>query len=150
MSDRIAVMQTGRVEQVGAPRAIYEQPASAFVASFVGATNLLRGTVKAPGEVLVGNTVFAARTASQPPGTPVVLSLRPEALRSLALFAREVMPHMRDLWTGFEDRWSPKPLPLSERAVPAPLNFERAAVNGTNGHATAAAASTEQGRGVAK
>ena len=55
---------------------------------------------------------------------------------------------MRDLWTGFEDRWSPKPLPLSERAVLAPLNFERTAVNGTNGHATVAA--SKEGRGAAK
>ena len=45
MSDRIAVMRSGRVEQMSEPRVIYEQPATPFVATFVGATNLLAGTV---------------------------------------------------------------------------------------------------------
>ncbi len=43
MADRIAVFNNGRIEQVGAPREIYEQPATAFVASFVGTSNLLTG-----------------------------------------------------------------------------------------------------------
>jgi iron(III) transport system ATP-binding protein len=87
MSDRIAVMRAGRLEQVAAPRAIYEQPASAFVASFVGATNLLRGAVvRRDGEVadiLVGATTIRARLAAQPSLDRVALSLRPEALRLL-------------------------------------------------------------------
>jgi putative spermidine/putrescine transport system ATP-binding protein len=45
MSDRIAVFNRGRVEQVGAPAEIYEHPATAFVAGFVGTTNLLTGPV---------------------------------------------------------------------------------------------------------
>jgi ABC-type Fe3+/spermidine/putrescine transport system ATPase subunit len=85
MSDRIAVMRAGRLEQVAAPRAIYEQPATAFVASFVGATNLLRGAVvRRDGEVadvLVGATTIRARLAGQPSFDRVALSLRPEALR---------------------------------------------------------------------
>ena len=64
MSDRIAVMRSGRVEQVGDPRAIYEQPATAFVASFVGSTNLLDGAIERRGgeivEVKVGGTSFRA------------------------------------------------------------------------------------------
>jgi ABC-type Fe3+/spermidine/putrescine transport system ATPase subunit len=87
MSDRIAVMRAGRLEQVAAPRAIYEQPASAFVASFVGATNLLRGAVVCrDGEVadiLVGATTIRARLAVHPSFDRVALSLRPEALRLL-------------------------------------------------------------------
>jgi ABC-type Fe3+/spermidine/putrescine transport system ATPase subunit len=52
ISDRIAVMCAGRVEQVDAPRVIYEAPANGFVAGFVGATNLLRGVVvRRDGEV---------------------------------------------------------------------------------------------------
>ncbi len=43
LSDRIAVFNDGRIEQVGRPREIYEQPANAFVAGFVGTSNLLRG-----------------------------------------------------------------------------------------------------------
>src|SRR5579862_4405636 len=46
MSDRIAVMNEGRVEQLGAPREIYERPATRFVAGFIGTSNLLSGTVQ--------------------------------------------------------------------------------------------------------
>ena len=46
VSDRIAVMRAGRVEQIATPRAIYEQPETPFVASFVGTTNLLNGAIK--------------------------------------------------------------------------------------------------------
>jgi hypothetical protein len=56
----------------------------------------------------------------------------PELVRkSTDLFAREVMPHLRDLWTGFEDKWSPKRLPADELAMPAPLSFEPPQTNGT-------------------
>ena len=47
MSDRIAVFNAGRIEQVGAPREIYEHPATSFVAGFVGTTNLLDGGTRA-------------------------------------------------------------------------------------------------------
>ena len=46
VSDRIAVMRAGRIEQVATPRAIYEAPETPFVASFVGTTNLLEGIVR--------------------------------------------------------------------------------------------------------
>src|SRR6185312_11097551 len=45
MSDRIAVFNRGRIEQVGTPADVYERPATAFVAGFVGTSNLLRGEV---------------------------------------------------------------------------------------------------------
>ncbi len=48
LSDRIAVMHRGRVEQVGSPRALYERPASAFVRDFLGQTVVLTGRVAAP------------------------------------------------------------------------------------------------------
>ena len=47
MSDRMAVFNRGRIEQVGAPADVYERPATAFVAGFVGTSNLLRGEVAA-------------------------------------------------------------------------------------------------------
>ena len=56
LSDRIAVMQRGRVEQVGAPRELYERPASAFVRDFLGQTVILRGAVKA----VAGGTISVA------------------------------------------------------------------------------------------
>lgn len=46
MSDRIAVMQEGRIEQIGSPQEIYERPQSAFVADFIGDTNLFKGRVE--------------------------------------------------------------------------------------------------------
>ena len=51
MSDRIAVMHRGRVEQLGTPEELYERPATRFVADFIGSTNLLSGTVETGGGV---------------------------------------------------------------------------------------------------
>ncbi len=45
LADRIAVMNEGRIEQFDTPEAIYRQPSSRFVASFVGTTNLLEGRI---------------------------------------------------------------------------------------------------------
>ena len=50
MSDRIAVMSQGRVEQVGPPKEIYEEPATAYVADFLGVSNLMEATAAGPGE----------------------------------------------------------------------------------------------------
>lgn len=49
MSDRIAVMNAGRVEQIGSPMEIYDSPKTQFVANFIGETNLLNGSRKDPG-----------------------------------------------------------------------------------------------------
>ena len=51
MSDRIAVMHAGKVEQLGTPEELYERPATRFVADFIGSTNLLRGRVEGDGWV---------------------------------------------------------------------------------------------------
>jgi ABC-type Fe3+/spermidine/putrescine transport system ATPase subunit len=87
ISDRIAVMRAGKVEQVATPRAIYEQPATPFVASFVGTTNLIEGVVNGrDGEamdVAFGGSVVRVHGAKGNAGDKVVLSLRPETLRLL-------------------------------------------------------------------
>jgi iron(III) transport system ATP-binding protein len=87
LSDRIAVMREGRVEQVGTPREVYEQPGSAFVADFVGTSNQLRGTVSdAVGDAVrvdlgEGATLVAAyHSGTMRPGDPVVATGRPEAM----------------------------------------------------------------------
>jgi len=84
ISDRIAVMRGGRVEQIADPRAIYERPQTPFVASFVGTTNLIEGTVRSRAgdriEVAFGGGIIQARGEAAA-GAKVVLSLRPEALR---------------------------------------------------------------------
>ena len=48
MSDRLAVMNDGEIEQIGTPKETYEEPASAYVADFLGVANLLPATVEGP------------------------------------------------------------------------------------------------------
>jgi hypothetical protein len=56
----------------------------------------------------------------------------PELVRkSTELFAREVMPYLRDLWSEWEDKWSPHGLPENDRAMPAPVDFHDMEGNGT-------------------
>ena len=59
VSDRVAVMRAGRIVQIGTPRALYERPASVFVARFLGRANILRGTVRAAGSVRAGTQTGA-------------------------------------------------------------------------------------------
>jgi ABC-type Fe3+/spermidine/putrescine transport system ATPase subunit len=77
ISDRIAVMEKGRILQVGSPREIYEQPAHAFVADFIGGCNWLEGTVAE------GMLTLAAgpRMPCPAPSQPARLALRWEDLR---------------------------------------------------------------------
>jgi spermidine/putrescine transport system ATP-binding protein len=80
MSDRIGVMDQGRLLQVGASEDIYESPNNRFVADFIGETNFIEAEVIAPGEVRLGNgETVKARTHSSP-GSAVTLTLRPEKL----------------------------------------------------------------------
>ncbi len=68
MSDRIAVMSAGRIEQIGAAREIYESPVNEFVADFIGLSNIIEGTIVDFGDgsasVRVDGTVVKVRTAS--------------------------------------------------------------------------------------
>jgi spermidine/putrescine ABC transporter ATP-binding subunit len=76
MSDRIALLRSGELEQVATPREIYGQPATSYVAQFIGHTNLLQGQVRA-GVVKCGPLAW---TSALPDG-PVRFSLRPENIR---------------------------------------------------------------------
>ncbi len=81
-SDRIAVMRGGAVEQVGTPEDVFERPATAFVAGFIGRTNLLPGRMAAPGVVTCAGDL-RLRTAAGPAaaaGEPVTVSIRPHAI----------------------------------------------------------------------
>ena len=91
MSDRIAIMNNGRIEQVGRPVEIYENPASIFIARFLGEANLVEGTIEA---MLAG--VATLRTAGGlrlraridsdvPAGTRVNLFVRPERVTLASL-----------------------------------------------------------------
>ncbi len=89
MSDRIAVMSKGKVQQMGTPVEIYERPANKFVADFIGESNFLEGTIKS----LSGDeaSVFVPALNTEVMGTPisaglvkdeeVVVCIRPEKIR---------------------------------------------------------------------
>src|SRR5262249_15361830 len=78
MADRIVVMNRGRIEQIGTPLQVYREPASPFVADFIGAMNFLPGTVARPGAVRLGAVDLACDADGSPPGTAVTLAIRPE------------------------------------------------------------------------
>jgi spermidine/putrescine transport system ATP-binding protein len=82
MSDRIAVMNQGRVEQVGIPEDVYERPATTFVAGFIGVSNLMPARVSGPGEVQLerGPTVPVSVDGFSP-GERCHAVVRPEKLR---------------------------------------------------------------------
>jgi spermidine/putrescine transport system ATP-binding protein len=76
MSDRIALLRSGELEQVATPREIYRRPATAYVAQFIGHTNLLKGDVRCR----VVRCASLAWPTSLPDG-PALFSLRPEHVR---------------------------------------------------------------------
>ena len=79
MSDRIALLRTGELEQVASPREIYARPATAYTAQFIGRTNLLRGEAH--------DGVMRCHSLCWPtnlPNSSVLLSLRPENIRMAA------------------------------------------------------------------
>lgn len=87
LSDRIAVMSNGRIEQVGTPKEIYDRPASAFVARFIGKANFLQGQVLAVQADWVAVDVNGITVKAIAPHTPpamaerVTLMIRPERIR---------------------------------------------------------------------
>jgi iron(III) transport system ATP-binding protein len=79
MADRIVVMNEGVIEQIGTPLEVYRQPASAFVADFVGTTNFLPAVVLDTGSVRLGQLDLTCGLDLSPgPGHPVTLAIRPE------------------------------------------------------------------------
>ncbi len=80
-SDRIVVMNAGRVEQVDAPYSLYGRPKTKFVAEFIGRTNVLRGTANAEGVHFGGFSVAkSALNFEGRLGHPVMASLRPQSV----------------------------------------------------------------------
>src|SRR3954469_13114552 len=83
MSDRIAVMLDGRIEQLGDPYTIYEHPTSAFVAGFIGQQNFFEGTAVDGGRTIKGNgTTFESTREGDhfAAGTEALAAVRPEAI----------------------------------------------------------------------
>jgi spermidine/putrescine transport system ATP-binding protein len=79
MADTIAVMNHGHIEQLGPPHELYERPATAFVAGFLGVSNLLRGTVEGPDAIrLDEGTVVRANVNGR--SGPIAAGVRPEKI----------------------------------------------------------------------
>jgi len=87
MSDRIALMRNGRIEQLSGPREMYEEPVSRYVADFIGETNLLQATAarrlggSAARLTIAGRDFEATATPSWVEGKPAWLAVRPEHVR---------------------------------------------------------------------
>jgi spermidine/putrescine ABC transporter ATP-binding subunit len=102
MSDRIAVMNQGRVAQIGTPAEVYEDPRTAFVADFIGECNFFAGTVTARDGALATVAAAGGATFRIPaadglaPGRAVRIAVRPE----------------------WHDVWRPEEVPPAENALP--------------------------------
>jgi ABC-type Fe3+/spermidine/putrescine transport system ATPase subunit len=82
ISDRVALMRGGRLEQAGTPAELYDSPASEFAADFIGVNNILRGIYEGGGKFAWNGRVFAVETAAgteREPG-PAAVAIRPERL----------------------------------------------------------------------
>ena len=83
MSDRIAVMLDGHIEQLADPDTIYDHPASAFVAGFIGQQNFFDGTARESGHVVQGDG-WTIRSSRESPdvvdGSGALAAVRPEAI----------------------------------------------------------------------
>jgi spermidine/putrescine transport system ATP-binding protein len=98
MSNRIAVMNRGRVLQVGRPKEIYNAPVDRFVADFIGESNILQGQLAGPAGTdgyrvdIAGTVITAYSSAPIPDAGPVQVLVRPEHVDVLDAAAPEVIP----------------------------------------------------------
>jgi len=81
MADTIAVMQAGKIEQLGTPTELYETPRSAFVAGFLGISNLLAGTVESDETVRLADGAVVRVPAVRGRSGEVSIGIRPEKVR---------------------------------------------------------------------
>ena len=80
MADRVAILRDGRIEQIGTPEEIYDNPASPFVYDFLGNVNLFSGRVR-EGTVIIGETEFAVEETAGETDTDAVAFVRPHDIR---------------------------------------------------------------------
>jgi spermidine/putrescine transport system ATP-binding protein len=80
MSDRLAVMSGGRIEQLGTPQDVYEHPATAFVADFLGVSNLMTAECDASGAIRLGACVVEVDDRGAASAGEVMLTIRPERI----------------------------------------------------------------------
>jgi spermidine/putrescine transport system ATP-binding protein len=125
MSDRIAVIHAGRLEQIGAARSVYDAPRTRFVAGFLGASNILPGYVLASGPACT--TLRIADRLLHAQANPVVkvgdvayLSVRPERIRTWVSYPREQREPMQNECDGVLKEVTFKG-PLIEYTVQTPI-----------------------------
>jgi putative spermidine/putrescine transport system ATP-binding protein/spermidine/putrescine transport system ATP-binding protein len=100
LSDRVAVMRNGVIEQTGAPREIYDRPRTEFVAGFLGASNFLGGTVVTrEGDMAIVETPAGRATvlADASVGQKVRIAIRPERLRMGSMHGPGLPARIRDI-----------------------------------------------------
>ena len=98
MSDRIVVMREGRIDQIGSPQEVYENPATAFVAEFIGTQNFSDATVAGNGSIKAPGTSYAVPVEATAPfadGSAVRVAVRAEAVS-----VRTTPPVEPDNWTA--------------------------------------------------
>ena len=81
MSDRLAVMNAGRIVQIGTPRQVYEEPADTYVADFLGAANLMEVEVVSAGTVRLGDWTLASQRCDTAAAGRAHAVIRPERVR---------------------------------------------------------------------
>lgn len=91
MSDRVAIMSAGKIEQVGDPREIYEHPKTKFVADFIGETNLFEAHAASENMVEIDGIVIESEVSAELVGKKVFVSIRPEDI-SLGLTGDNSIP----------------------------------------------------------
>jgi iron(III) transport system ATP-binding protein len=98
MADRIVVMNHGVIEQIGSPLQIYREPASPFVADFIGVMNFVTGTIVRDGLVRLGRVDLACEADGFAPDTQVTVAIRPEDI-----VVEDVAGDQRDALSGRVD-----------------------------------------------
>jgi iron(III) transport system ATP-binding protein len=78
MADRIVVMNHGVIEQIGTPEEIYGEPASLFVANFIGEMNQVHGTISGANKIKLGDFELSCRPHGLPNNTKAMVAIRPE------------------------------------------------------------------------
>jgi ABC-type Fe3+/spermidine/putrescine transport system ATPase subunit len=91
LAERVAVMNHGRIEQLGAPRQVYERPATRFVADFIGASTRLKARVADRGRVALAGAMLAITGVELPAAGEVELAIRPERVRLVVAPAANVL-----------------------------------------------------------
>lgn len=81
MSDRLAVMSNGRIQQIGSPAEVYEEPSTAYVADFLGVSNLMSAQGDGGGRLRLGDFPFTATRGDLSARGPVRVVIRPERVQ---------------------------------------------------------------------